>query len=98
EQPVSDDPHSHPPPRGSVCHKKKICRSDYDRVGESETDFAYALALARRGHGEDEIRSRILSKRTNWGNHGGHRRIDLYLDRTIRKAKATIEQTRHRSK
>ena len=98
ERPVSDEPLSHPPPRGSVCRKNKISRSDYDRDGESETDFAYALALARSGHGEDEIRSRILSERTSWSNHAGHRRIDLYLERTIRKAKAIIEKTRYRSK
>lgn len=98
EAPAFDEPFSHPPARAFVCRKKKICRSDYDRGGESETDFSYALALARRGHGEDEIRSRILSERTNWDNHRGARRIDLYLDRTIRRAKAIIEETRHRSK
>lgn len=98
DAPVHDKPLSHPPPRGAVCRKKSICRSDYDRGGESETDFSYALALARRGHGEDEIRSRILSERTNWDNHGGAGRMDLYLDRTIRRAKAIIEQCRCRTK
>jgi RepB DNA-primase N-terminal domain/RepB DNA-primase C-terminal helical domain len=98
EVPTSDEILSHPPPRGSVCRMKKICRSDYDRGGESETDFAYVLALARRGHEENEIRSRLLSERTSWGNHAGHRRIDLYLDRTVRNAKAIIEKTRHPSK
>ncbi len=98
EAPISDETHSHPPPRGAVCLRKEICRSDYDRGGESETDFAYALALARRGYGADEIRSRLLSERTSWGNHAGHRRTDLYLDRTIRKAKAIVETTRHLSK
>jgi len=95
---VPDAPFSHQPRRGFVCLKNKICRSDYERGGESETDFAYALALARRGHGEHVIRTRILSERTNWDNHAGDRRIDLYLDRTIRRAKAIIEKTRHRSK
>ena len=82
------------PPRGVVCRKKQICRSDYDRANESATDLAYALALARRGHEDDEIRSRIISERTNWDNHCGGRRIDLYLERTIRKAKAIIGETR----
>lgn len=98
EAPTPNEPLSHPPPRGFVCRKKSICRSDYDRGGESETDFSYALALIRRGHGQDEIRSRILSERTNWDNHGGARRMDLYLDRTVRRAKAIIEDTRQRSK
>ena len=98
EAPAPDEPLSHPPPREAVCRKNSICRSGYDRGGESETDFSYALALARRGYGEDEICNRILSERTNWRNHLGGRRIDLYLDRTVRRAKAIIEQTRHRSK
>jgi RepB DNA-primase from phage plasmid len=98
EAPVCDVPLSHSPPRGSVCRKKKICRSDYERGGESETDFVYALALARRGYGEDKIHSRILSERTNWDNHTGDRRIKSYLDKTIRKAKAIIEKTQNRSK
>jgi hypothetical protein len=95
--PVSHEPFSHPPPRGAVCWNK-VCRSDYERGNQSATDFSYALALIRGGHGEDEIRNRILSERSNWDNHGGERRIDLYLDRTIRKAKAVIEGTRGRSK
>jgi hypothetical protein len=98
DAPAIDAPLSHPPLRGVVCRKKKVCRSDFDRGRESEADFSYALALARRGHGEDEIRSRILAERANWDNHGGGRRTDLYLDRTIRRAKAIIEETRHWSK
>ena len=89
---------SHQPPRGFVCPGKNICREAFDRGGESETDFCYALALARRDFADEEIRSRILSERTNWDNHTGGRRIDLYLDRTIRRAKAIIQQTRNRSK
>jgi len=88
----------HQPSRGEVCRKNNVRRSYYDRDNESATDFSYALALARRGHDEDEIRSRILSERTNWGNHRGRGRIDLYLDRTIKKAKMIIEQTRNQSR
>jgi hypothetical protein len=98
EAPATDEPLSHPSPRGVVCRKKKICRSDYERGNQSATDFSYALALARRGYNGDYLRSRILSERTNWDNHGADRRTDLYLDRTIRRAKAIIEETRHRSK
>jgi hypothetical protein len=93
-----DEPFAPLPPRGLVCRKKDIRRSDYERSGESETDFSYALALACRGYGEDEIRSRILSERTNWLNHRGDKRIELYLERTIRRAKQIIGSTRYRSK
>lgn len=98
EAPSADEPFSHPPQRGLVCRKNNICRLDYDRGGESETDFAYALALARRGYEEGQIRSRILSERISWENHAGGTRIDLYLDRTINRAKAIIDRTWHRSK
>jgi len=98
EAPLPNGPFSHQPPRGEVCRKNKVCRSDYDRGNQSATDFSYILALVRRGHGEDEIRNRILSERSSWDNHGGDRKIDLYLDRTIRKAKTIIEETKGRSK
>ncbi len=92
-------PFSHQPQRGGVCrHKKEVYRSDFNRGNESAADFSYALALARRGHDEDEIRSRILSERLSWENHQGAGRIDRYLDRTIRRAKSIVEQTRHRFK
>jgi hypothetical protein len=72
-----------------VCHgDKTICRSEYERGNQSTTDFSYALALMRRGYADDQIRSRILSERTRWHNHQGQRKIDTYLDRTIRRAKA----------
>lgn len=96
--PATEKLYSHPPPRGFVCREKTIRRSDFDRGNESATDFSYALALTRRGQSEDKIRTRILAERTNWDNHRAGRRIELYLDRTIRKAKAIIEETRHRSK
>ncbi len=98
EASATGEPLSHPLPRGFVCRKNNICRSDYDRGNQSATDYSYALALARRGQGEDEIRSRILSERTNWDNHLSGRRIELYLDRTIRRAKMIIEETGNRSK
>ena len=44
--PPPPDPLSHPSPRGAVCHHKAISRRDYLRPNESQTDFAYTLALA----------------------------------------------------
>ena len=78
-------PLSHHPSGGGVCHKKEVYRRDFIRGNESTTDFSYALALARRGHNEDEIRRRILSERSSWENHQGAARIDRYLERTIRR-------------
>ena len=92
EEPATNALFSHPPPRGIVSREGNVRRSAYDRGNESATDFAYALALARRGLGEDEIASRILSERTNWDNHRGARRIDLYLDRTVRRAKEIVQK------
>lgn len=90
-------PFSHQPQRWGVCrHKKEVHRSDFNRGNESATDFAYALALARRGQSEDLIRSRILSERVSWENHQGDGRIERYLHRTIRRAKSIVEQTRNR--
>jgi hypothetical protein len=89
---VTGKPLSHQPQRGIVCCKKDIRRSDYERCGESETDFSYALALARRAYPESDIRNRILAERTNWHSHRGVRRTELYLDRTIRRAKTIIEK------
>jgi hypothetical protein len=92
-------PFSHQPRRWGVCrNKREIRRSDFDRGNESSTDFAYALALARRDHPEEEIRSRILSERTSWENHQGAGRIDRYLERTIRRAKSIVDQNSGQSK
>jgi len=77
-------------PRGFVCHNKNISRSDYSRKDDSATDFAFALALFRRGFSEDNVKDQILQQRSNWNNHKGDRRINQYLDRTIQKAKLII--------
>lgn len=71
--------------KGGVCHRS-ICRLDYERGDESQTDFSYALALMRRGYTNDQVRSRILNERRNWHHHCGHGRINAYLDRTIGRA------------
>ncbi len=71
---------------GDVCHYKSISRFQYEKYGESETDFSYALALARRGYSQTTIEDRLLSERTNWENHRGCKRKKTYIMRTIRKA------------
>jgi hypothetical protein len=91
--PPPQDPLSHPSPRGAVCRHKSVSRRDYLRASESQTDFAYTLALARRGYSEQHIRERLLAERTSWENHMGGRRKDLYLDRTIRRAREIIAMT-----
>jgi hypothetical protein len=63
-----------------------IKRSDYDRGGESETDFSYALALLRRGFDIDEIKDRLLSERGDWTHHKGEKRQAAYLERTVKRA------------
>jgi hypothetical protein len=87
------DPLSHPSPVGAVCHQKSISRLDYQRHNESQTDFAYALALARRGYSDQIIRERLLSERICWNNHRGERKKQLYLQRTIRRARRIVEMT-----
>jgi hypothetical protein len=92
--PINAKPISPPPPKGGVCHcKKQISRADFDQGNESATDFSYALALTRRGYSEDQIRYRLFTERTAWQNHRGSRRIERYLERTIKRAKVTVVET-----
>jgi len=81
------------PLEGDVCHHKDIVRSDYENGNESATDFSYALALFRQGYSSDVVRQKILTERQNWENHNGERRIQDYLDRTIRKAKSIVDKS-----
>ncbi|NTW36649.1 MAG: hypothetical protein HGB17_11060 [Syntrophobacteraceae bacterium] len=82
---------SHPHRRGLVCRQSLLSRTRYLRGNESATDFTYAIALARRGFSDQQIRERILSERTIWTNHQGESRINRYLDRTIRRARSVVE-------
>ena len=82
-----------PPQKGVVCRCKDISRSDYSRGDESATDFSYAIALARRGYPDNEIRERIISERSIWKNHLGEGRMRHYLDKTIAKARSIVEKT-----
>ncbi len=78
------------PLEGGVCHSHAICRSHYERGNESQTDFAYILALLRRGYKKNEIRHRILLERTNWHNHKSERKVNFYLDITIENARKVL--------
>jgi hypothetical protein len=73
-----------------VCHLP-IYRSSYERGNESATDFAYALALFRRGHNPQFVRQCLMKEREDWKNHGGRIRIEKYLDRTIDKASKIVQ-------
>ncbi len=84
---------SNPRRRQSVCRQPLPSRCHYLRGNESATDFAYAIALARRGASDQQIRDRIRSERTVWTNHQGESRISRYLDRTVRRAKAVVQST-----
>jgi hypothetical protein len=68
----------------------RICRADYARPDASATDFAFALALLRRGCADDVIRQRIIEERTDWENHQGEKRMNSYLDKTIKRARSLI--------
>lgn len=77
----------------SLCVKpytSMICRNDYDKNNESSTDFAYALALLRRGHSPETVKQKILAERKDWSNHAGETRLRHYLDTTVKKANCVI--------
>jgi hypothetical protein len=73
-----------------VCHKNNITRPLYDKGNESATDFAYALALYRRGFIRTEIYNRIIQERQDWRNHAGEQKKIHYLTRTLLKAEKII--------
>ncbi|MBT4637839.1 MAG: hypothetical protein HOC09_03355, partial [Deltaproteobacteria bacterium] len=56
----------------------------YDRGYDYRTDYAYILALLTRGYGDEAIKQRIHTERTEWGNYKGSK--EVYLQRSIRKA------------
>lgn len=82
---------SHQPLLGGVC--QSLSRNRYQKNSESETDFAYTLALIRKGFSDERIRSRILDERSNWNNHHGEKNQMHYLDRTIRRAREFTQQS-----
>jgi hypothetical protein len=86
-------PLSHLPLMGGVCHNFPISRSQYERENGSATDFAYALALIRRGADDNCVRQRLLTERVNWTTHGTPKRKDAYLNRSIRRARHIARST-----
>lgn len=80
-------PLSHLPLMGGVCHNLPISRCQYERGDASATDFAYALALIRRGADDDCVRHCLLTERMDWANHGTPKRKEAYLNRSIRRAR-----------
>jgi len=91
-QPMTTAILSPQPQVGGVC-RKDISRSHYNRQDESATDFAYALALARRDLDDEAIKDRILLERKDWKNHHGEKKRKAYLDRTVAKARAIIQNS-----
>ena len=89
----SASPLSPKPLEGGVCLDKPISRSNYDKGDESKTDFAYAIALARRNYSEQLIRTCLLQERTNWENHAGSIRKKAYIHRTIEYAVAIVQNS-----
>jgi len=69
------------PLEGGVCHSLNISRHNYERGDESATDFAYAIALFRRGADVHAVRDRLLIERSDWRNHTGLKRKEAYLKR-----------------
>jgi len=77
---------------GGMC-RHDVSRNDYDRQNESATDFAYALALARMNATDEEIKNRIMLERKAWKNHHGEASQRAYLDRTVAKARAIVQNS-----
>ncbi len=81
------------PLEGCVCHSLNVSRHKYERGDESATDFAYAIALLRRGADVHAVRNRLLIERSDWSNHAGLKRKEAYLKRTIQRARRIVEST-----
>jgi hypothetical protein len=86
-------PLSHLPLEGGVCRLQNISRSSYNRNDESATDFAYAMALFRRGMHENDVRCMLLEHRDDWKNHSRPRQKEAYLNRTLYKARKCVESS-----
>lgn len=76
---------------GGVC--PNLSRNHYQKENESQTDFAYTLALIRKRFSDEQIRSSILTERSNWNHHQGDKKQMQYLNRTIRRAREIAQQS-----
>jgi hypothetical protein len=92
-----------PSSKPRVCEGELPDRSRYykgvdakGKVMESEQDFAYMLALLRRGVDDETIKTRVMNERTDWENHKGPKRMADYLNRSLEKAKSIIENSSYR--
>jgi hypothetical protein len=68
-------------------------RTDFEKGDNSRTDFAYALALMRRGVGREEVEQRIRSERSDWRHHKGERSRTDYFKRTLDRAQDIIDRS-----
>lgn len=66
------------------------------KAKDSEQDFAYSLALLRRGVPKDVIKERIINERADWTNHKGEKRMADYLNRTLDRAEGIISNQAYR--
>jgi hypothetical protein len=89
--PIAPTVFSPPPPEGDVCQSFHISRGQYERGDESATDFAYAMALMRRGASDDFVWHALINERSEWNNHKGKTRQEAYLKRSVRRARRLVE-------
>jgi hypothetical protein len=68
-------------------------RSDFEKGDNSRTDFAYALALMRRGVDRGVIEQRIRAERSDWQHHEGERSKADYFKRTLDRARNVIDSS-----
>ncbi|MBW2710095.1 MAG: hypothetical protein JRD04_12715 [Deltaproteobacteria bacterium] len=86
-------PLTHLPPVGGVCHPLPISRHLYERGDPSATDFAYAIALIRRGADDDFVHHCLMEQRSDWNKHLGEKRKLAYLKKSIRRARHVVNST-----
>ncbi|MBT4526764.1 MAG: hypothetical protein HOC24_09450 [Deltaproteobacteria bacterium] len=75
-----------------LSHEGNINREMYNRGYDYRTDFAYILALLKRGVADIEIESRILKERQDWKDLLGDK--ENYLRKSIAKAHKIITRQR----
>ncbi|MGP8322267.1 MAG: DNA-primase RepB domain-containing protein [Methanosarcinaceae archaeon] len=85
-KPIPKENNQHRGYNNRYLYGKCTRRIHYERHNESATDFAYALALARRNFSKQQIIYRLLEERRDWTNHRGESRKIQYTDRTVTKA------------